>query len=179
MPLRSMTSAWQLDLGSTRMKPYSHTSHMSTLEADEVTSSTSQVTCPLIQKGSEKSDPAAREAHVQAALTAYSSGGYSIRHLTSTHDLLYSTLRHRLCGRKERRQGHTKQQILNNAQAQVLIDWCLHQAAMAELLTCHTLRAWVKKLTGRLPADIWVKHFFTGTEIPFRQPRCTALILNV
>lgn len=92
MPLRSVTSAWQLDLGSTRMKPYSHTSHMSTLKADEVTSSTSQAACPPTQKGLEKSDPAAREPCIQAALTAYSSGGYSIRHLTSTHDLLYSTL---------------------------------------------------------------------------------------
>ena len=104
------------------------------------------------------------ESCLQDAVQQYWSGSTSLRRMAAKCHVPYMTLRNRVQGISNRREAHEHQQLLDNMQERVLVDWCEYHARMAIPLSRVQVAEKASKLTGRVPGKHWVERFLKKHE---------------
>lgn len=100
------------------------------------------------------------EQRLQDAVQRYQSGtSLSIRQVALDCHVPYATLHNRVHGIRNRRESHQHQQLLDNVQERVLVDWCEYHARMAIPLSRVQVAGKAAELAGRVPGKHWVERF--------------------
>lgn len=97
---------------------------------------------------------------LQDAVEALRSGtSHSVRKIARDYRVPYATLWNRVHGIGSRRDAHEHEQLLDNAQQQVLVEWCEYHAHMGIPLTRVQVAQKASELAGRAPGKNWVDRF--------------------
>ena len=84
------------------------------------------------------------------------------RHLSEKHSrpIIISTLRRRFLGKtRSQRASHEIQQLLNDEQEKVLVDWIVYLSSTGHPLSKRTIRKKAQDMCGKKPSRNWVPLF--------------------
>ncbi|KAG1731414.1 hypothetical protein EDB19DRAFT_1912534 [Suillus lakei] len=101
------------------------------------------------------------ESRIQAALMGVTNGTYkNITVAARVHKVAWQTLNDRSKGLHMSRRDFSKsRQLLQPSEEEAVKDWLAHESGAARPVHPRDLRAWVNKISGRLPGKHWHRRY--------------------